>query len=159
MVRFCSLKLIHHIEMAKTEEIRDGLFSISWTVQNFSSTTPSSQVNVDNLQAFSKSCSLACKLEKEFVILELKNADRSPASLRGVVVSANYGGVKHNMTLNGSTWIVSWNWTSLAQCNTCEQHNVNHNQGYYGRQSETFNQGQYCSYCGTTQPSSVSFEI
>ena len=151
--------------MAKTKEIRDGLFSISWAVglDSFLSSRQNcqaSQVEVENLQDFLKSCSLACKLEKEFIILELKTAD-PPASLRGVVVSANYDGVKHKMTLNGSTWKASWNWTSLAQCDDCKQQPVNHNQDYYGRQPVTFNPvyQQNCCQCSRKLTRFLGFDI
>ena len=110
--------------MAKTEEIRDGLFSISWTVPNFSSTTPASQVVVDNLQKILlKSCNLTCKLENNCVILEMKTAD-PPDLLKRVVIMASYCGLKVKMTLSESTWKASWNWTPLAQCGFC---------GFYGQ--------------------------
>ena len=97
----------HRIEMAKTEEIRDGLFSISWTVQNLSSTIPSCQV--DNLPTFSKSCSLTCKLENNLFILALKTAD-PPDPLRRVVITASCRSVKRKMKLGKSVWRASWIW-------------------------------------------------
>ena len=100
--------------MAKTEEIRDGLLSISWTVHNFSSTTPSNQVEVDNLPSFSKFCSLTYKLEKNFLILEMKTAD-PPDPLRRVAVTASYGSVKEEMVFNESIWKASWKWNPPAR--------------------------------------------
>ena len=101
----------HRIEMAKTEEIRDGLLSISWTVQNLSSTIPSCQV--DNLPTFSKLCSLTCKLENNYLILELKTAD-PPDPLRRVVITASCYSVKRKMKLRKSIWKTSWLWNATS---------------------------------------------
>ena len=141
--------------MATTEVIQDGLFSISWAVQNFSSLRPNSQVEV-NLPT--NPLTLTCKLEKDFVILELKTADL-PDSLKGGVLTASYGGEKQKMALKKSTWIASWNWTPSARCNTCKQRNVKNQD--YGRCYERYDQvyNRYCSGCGTNQAISVIFEI
>ena len=120
----------------RAEEIREGLLSVSWTVQNLSYSTPSSQKEVPNLRKrIFKSCSLTCRLENNLLVLEMKTADPSD-SLRGVVVTASYGSVKHNMTLNESTWKASWNWNFPTL--------------YNGRGN--------CQYCGGGQKA-ITFEI
>ena len=97
--------------MAKTEELRDGLFSITWIVRNFSSTTPSREVKVDSLQTFLKSCRLTCKFADSFLILKLVSAV-PPDPSRKVVVKASYRSFKQTMELgdskNKSIWGTGW---------------------------------------------------
>ena len=95
-------------KMVRAEEIRDGLFSISWNVKNLSTSKPSTQELVHNLQkGVLTSCSLSCSLKNSVMILKLKTAN-PPNSLRGFVVTASFGGVKQKMTLSESFWEASW---------------------------------------------------
>ena len=94
--------------MVRAEEIRDGLFSISWNVTNLSPSKPSTQDLVQDLQkGILKSCWLSCSLKNSVMILKLKTAN-PPNSLRGFVVTASFGGVKQKMTLSESFWETSW---------------------------------------------------
>ena len=95
-------------KMVRAEEIRDGLFSISWNVKNLSTSKPSTQELVHNLRkGVLTSCSLSCSLKNSVMILKLKTAN-PPNSLRGFVVTASFGGVKQKMTLSESFWEASW---------------------------------------------------
>ena len=82
--------------MAKTEELRDGLFSITWIVRNFSSTSPSREVKVDSLQTFLKSCKMTCKFVDSFLLLKLVSVV-PPDPSRKVVVKASYRSFKQTM--------------------------------------------------------------
>ena len=98
--------------MVRAEEIRDGLFSISWNVKNLSPSTLNTKEPVHNLgKEILKSCSLSCSFKNSFMILKLKTAN-PPNSLRGFVVTASFGGVKQKMTLRESIWKASW-WNSI----------------------------------------------
>ena len=99
--------------MTRAKKIRDGLFSVSWIAQDVYLCQPSNQEVVYNLQQHFKSCTLVCQMElvrfqdgtmNPVLILKMETTGPPLDSLRGIVVTANYDGVKQEMKLNESVW-------------------------------------------------------
>ncbi len=112
--------------MAKAEELREGLFSISWTIQNVSTSNPSSQVVVENFH----SCRLVSILPQYCgaIVLEMETTNL-PDSFKRAVAWASYGGVKQLLTNKekksitgknlGTFWKTSWSLNPPSVCQRC----------------------------------------
>ena len=99
--------------MVRAQEIRDGLFSISWNVPNFLPAVRHMQ-DIKYLAPSEKvvGSSATCWLNgnNSEIVLELKTAV-APDSLKNALVTASYLGIKHKIMLNKtSIWKASWGW-------------------------------------------------
>jgi hypothetical protein len=109
--------------MASAQQIRDGLFSISWNT----TAAPNNQqqiVEVKNLMDVLKFCKLSFTRNGVTAILEMEinfSNTTKPIKTENIFVEVSKNGIKQKMTMNQSKWTTSWTEKSCQYCHSHTQ--------------------------------------
>lgn len=138
--------------MVEAQQLRDGLFSISWHNPNARPSDHIFSKDVTNFKEIFQFCQLHYKVVGQNIILEMQIQLAKKWKQEKMIVHATKDGVRQKLSLVESKWTASWN----GHVNNCSR-GCRPSQQFYGV-------GEYQRHCGScgsysVPVSKVGFEI